>query len=59
MNQVLYELAWIACRPFFYVSMFLTIFRATWRCGIRRAEETILSELDFSPDDLDAEEVEP
>ena len=50
-----YELCWLICRPFYHLGSFICILKASYRCGVRRAEERVLDEYDFLAVDLDPE----
>ncbi len=50
-----YELCWLLCRPAYHLGSFIAITKAAYRCGVRRAEDRMLAEMDFLAVDLDPE----
>ncbi len=51
-----YELCWLLCRPFYHLGSLMAILKASYRCGVRRAEYKMLDELDFLASDLEPED---
>ena len=52
MSLWFYELSWILARPVYHLASFVTILKASWRCGVRHAEERVIDEVDFLATDL-------